>query len=134
MSVISPKIAVEESSEPVNQLVGHLFRHEVGRMVSRLTRILGPRRLTLAEDAVQHAMLQALQLWPYQGVPAYPKAWLAQVAYNRALDVLKSERRLDSYPDDREFELRRQIDELQAIKTGERCRLPREVGDERLAL
>jgi len=125
---------VADLSEDVDQLVAHLFRHEVGRMVSRLTRILGARRLAMAEDAVQHAMLQALQLWPFQGVPTYPKAWLAQVAYNRALDVLKSERRLESYQGEGEFERRRQIEELQALKTGEPCRFSQEVGDERLAL
>ena len=103
-------------------------------MVSRLTRILGARRLAMAEDAVQHAMLQALQLWPFHGVPNYPKAWLAQVAYNRALDVLKSERRLESYTGEGEFERRKQIEALQALKTGEPCRFSQEVGDERLAL
>ncbi len=125
---------MDDRSEDVDRLVAHLFRHEVGRMVSRLTRILGAHRLAMAEDAVQHAMLQALQLWPYQGVPAYPKAWLAQVAYNRALDVLKSERRLDSYQGEGEFEKRKQIEELQTLKAGEPCRFPQEVGDERLAL
>jgi predicted RNA polymerase sigma factor len=112
----------------VDDLVNHLFRHEVGRMVSRLTRILGSRRLPLAEDAVQHAMLQALQLWPYQGTPDYPKAWLAQVAYHRALDVLKSERRLLFYQDVEAFDIARHIEKL------EDPRFLREVGDERLGL
>jgi predicted RNA polymerase sigma factor len=123
-----------ELAEDVDRLVAHLFRHEVGRMVSRLTRILGARRLALAEDAVQHAMLQALQLWPFQGVPNYPKAWLAQVAYNRALDVLKSERKLQFFQDEGEFEVRKQIEDLQALKAGEPCHFSQEVGDDRLAL
>ncbi len=79
---------MEQRSENVDQLVDHVFRQEFGRMVSRLARILGAQRLTMAEDAVQYAMLQALQLWPYQGAPEYPQAWLAKVAYHRAfLDV-----------------------------------------------
>jgi predicted RNA polymerase sigma factor len=120
--------------EPVDELVSHLFRHEAGRMVSRLARILGAQRLPLAEDAVQHAMVQALQVWPYQGMPDHPKAWLAQVAYHRALDVLKSERRLQFYADAEEFEIGRQIEQLQALKSGGECRFAGEVGDEQLAL
>lgn len=112
----------------VDELVNHLFRHEVGRMVSRLTRILGSRRLPLAEDAVQHAMVQALQVWPYQGTPNYPKAWLSQVAYNRALDVLKSERRLLFYEDAEKFEVARHIEELEGPQFSS------EIGDERLGL
>jgi predicted RNA polymerase sigma factor len=125
---------VVEISEDVDQLVGDLFRHEVGPMVSRLTRILGARRLAMAEDAVQHAMLQALQLWPYRGTPDHPKAWLAQVAYNRALDALRSERKLQFYQAEGDLQLRKQIEELQAIRAGEPCGFSHEVGDERLAL
>ena len=103
-------------------------------MVSRLAHILGAQRLTMAEDAVQYAMLQALQLWPYQGAPDYPQAWLAKVAYHRALDVLKSERKLRFYDDETEFELKNQIDELQATESGESPRFSQEIADERLAL
>jgi RNA polymerase sigma factor (sigma-70 family) len=125
---------VGQPSENVDQLVDHLFRQEFGRMVSRLARILGAPRLAMAEDAVQYAMLQALQLWPYQGAPEYPQAWLAKVAYHRALDVLKSERKLRFYDDEKEFELRNQIEELQGTGTGEAFRFSQEVADERLAL
>lgn len=103
-------------------------------MVSRLTRILGAPRLAMAEDAVQYAMLQALQLWPYQGAPEYPQAWLAKVAYHRALDVLKTERKLRFYDDEKEFELRNRIEELQARGDSAPPRFPQEVANERLAL
>jgi RNA polymerase sigma factor (sigma-70 family) len=125
---------VTQRSENVDQLVDHLFRQEFGRMVSRLARILGAPRLAMAEDAVQYAMLQALQLWPYQGVPEFPQAWLAKVAYHRALDVLKSERKLRFYDDEKEFELRNQIEELQVTGTTDSLRFSQEVADERLAL
>jgi RNA polymerase sigma factor (sigma-70 family) len=75
----------------VPQLVGHLFRREAGRIVATLTRILGVKNLALAEDVVQEALLRALQLWPFEGVPANPAAWLTQVAKNRALDRLRRE-------------------------------------------
>ena len=37
--------------------------------------------------------MQALSLWPFKGVPDRPEAWLATVARNRALDLLRSESR-----------------------------------------
>ncbi len=58
-------------------------------MVARLTRALGSRHLAVAEDAVQDALIAALQQWPYRGVPDQPEAWLYQVAKNRALDRLR---------------------------------------------
>jgi RNA polymerase sigma-70 factor (ECF subfamily) len=37
--------------------------------------------------------MQALSFWPFKGVPAKPEAWLAVVARNRALDLLRHESR-----------------------------------------
>jgi RNA polymerase sigma-70 factor (ECF subfamily) len=72
-------------------VVDHLFRHQSGRMIATLTRIFGPRRLGLVEEVVQDALLKALELWPFEGIPANPSAWLIQVAKNRALDVIRRE-------------------------------------------
>ena len=79
-------------SGDVRDLVAHLFRHEAGRIVARLVRLLGGR-LDVAEDAVQFAMVQALRSWPFHGVPDEPRAWLARVAHNQAIDILRSQRR-----------------------------------------
>ncbi|HEX7241714.1 MAG TPA: sigma-70 family RNA polymerase sigma factor [Longimicrobiaceae bacterium] len=73
----------------VHGLVDGLFRREAGRMVSALCRVFGPHRLELAEDVVQEALLRALREWPFRGVPDNPRAWLARVARNRALDLLR---------------------------------------------
>ena len=61
-------------------------------MVATLTRRLGSRHLEVAEDAVQDALITALQQWPFRGVPDQPEAWLFQVAKNRALDRLRHAR------------------------------------------
>ena len=58
-------------------------------MVATLTRLLGSRNLALAEDAVQDALLTAMQQWPFRGIPDNPEGWLFQVARNRALDRLR---------------------------------------------
>jgi RNA polymerase sigma-70 factor (ECF subfamily) len=71
------------------ELTERLFRRSAGRLVAHLTRSLGTEHLGLAEDAVQDAMLRALQTWPFNGFPADPEAWLFRVARNRALDELR---------------------------------------------
>jgi len=71
------------------RLADHLFRREAGRMVSALVRLLGTRHLALAEDAVQDALLRALETWKFGPAPANPAAWLMRTAHNRALDLLR---------------------------------------------
>ena len=75
----------------------HLFRHESGRMVAALTRIFGVHNLALAEDVVQDAFCRALETWKLRGVPENPSAWLMRTAKNRAIDVLRRERRARSF-------------------------------------
>jgi RNA polymerase sigma-70 factor (ECF subfamily) len=76
-------------SSPLQSLIDHLFRHSAGQMVATLTRVFGPTHLELAEEVVQEALLTALQQWGIRGVPDNPRAWLFQVARNRALDRLR---------------------------------------------
>lgn len=46
---------------------------------------------SLAEDAVQEALLVAATRWPEEGVPDHPRAWLVQVASRRLADQLRAE-------------------------------------------
>jgi RNA polymerase sigma-70 factor, ECF subfamily len=80
----------------VHSLVASLARDSTHRLVAALARRLGAGRIAIAEDAVQHALLQALSLWPFKGVPERPEAWLATVAKNRALDLLRGEARREA--------------------------------------
>ena len=73
----------------VGSSVEHLFRHESGRIVSYLTRLLGPEHMDLAEEVVQESLLKALQSWSYSGIPSNPAGWLLQVARNSALDAIR---------------------------------------------
>jgi RNA polymerase sigma-70 factor (ECF subfamily) len=43
--------------------VEHFFRHEFGRLCAVLTGSFDVRRLTVVEDVVQAALMQALQVW-----------------------------------------------------------------------
>ena len=74
------------TSPEVAHVVDHLFRREAGRLVAILARRFGAEYLHLAEDVVQDALLQAMQTWPYTGVPGNPTGWILQVARNRGLD------------------------------------------------
>ncbi len=80
-----------EVNNQIQQLVDHLFRHKAGQMVSTLTRIFGAENLELVEDVVQETLIQALQQWPYRGIPENPSAWIIQAAKNRAVDLLRRE-------------------------------------------
>lgn len=79
----------------IDSLLEHLFRRQSAQIVAALTRVLGARHLSLAEEAVQDALLTALQQWPYRGIPDKPAAWLFRVARNRTLDRLRHERIVD---------------------------------------
>jgi RNA polymerase sigma-70 factor, ECF subfamily len=72
--------------------LGELERlvRESGRdVLATLARQVGD--LGLAEDAVQDAALRALEVWPRDGVPDNPVAWMRLVAKRRALDVIRRE-------------------------------------------
>jgi RNA polymerase sigma-70 factor (ECF subfamily) len=73
-------------------LVEHLFRHQAGRLVARLTRLLGPAYVALAEEAVQEALVRALQTWPHETVPDNPGGWLFTVAHRIAIDAVRRDR------------------------------------------
>ena len=73
-------------------IVEHLFRQQAGRLTARLTRVLGPSYITLAEDAVQEAMIRALRTWPFDGVPVNAAGWLYTVAHRIAIDAVRRDR------------------------------------------
>lgn len=85
--------------QPASVLPEHYFRQEYGRLVSVLSRRFGVHRLQLCEDAVQTALLRAVQSWPQQGLPVDQSAWLYRVAHNEVLGVLRREKRTDDSVD-----------------------------------
>ena len=73
-------------------LIEDLFRNEHAHLVAALTRILGTSNVALAEDVVQDALVSAMHAWRF-GPPRDPKAWIVRAARNRAIDVIRRERR-----------------------------------------
>ena len=78
--------------EPIDKIVDHLFRHESGKMIAVLSKLLGVQNLQTAQDIAQGTLLQALHTWSYKGIPDSPAAWLYRVAKNKAIDYLRRER------------------------------------------
>ncbi len=68
-------------------LIEAIFREEHGRVLAALIGHLGD--FTLAEDALQDALVNALERWEVDGVPRNPGAWLTTVARRRAIDRLR---------------------------------------------
>jgi RNA polymerase sigma-70 factor (ECF subfamily) len=79
---------------PDPALPDHYFRHEFGRLVSVLSRRFGVHRVEICEDAVQVALLRAVQSWPQRGQPDDRSAWLYRVALNEVLGTLRAARRV----------------------------------------
>lgn len=67
----------------------HFFRHEYGRLVAMLSRRMGVHHLEAVEDAVQSALLAALESWTTGGLPENPSAWLFRVAHNHVVGELR---------------------------------------------
>ncbi len=63
------------------------FREEHGRVLAALISQLSD--FELAEDALQDALVNALERWEIDGVPRNPGAWLITVARRRAIDRLR---------------------------------------------
>ena len=63
------------------------FREEHGRVLAALISQLGD--FELAEDALQDALVNALERWKVDGVPRNPGAWLLTVAKRRAIDRIR---------------------------------------------
>jgi RNA polymerase sigma-70 factor (ECF subfamily) len=70
-----------------------LFRRESGQVLATLIRVLGD--FDLAEDALQEAVISALETWPRDGRPERPGAWLLTTAKRKAVDRVRRESRRD---------------------------------------
>jgi RNA polymerase sigma-70 factor, ECF subfamily len=73
--------------DAVQRIVADTFHQEGGRILASL--ISSMRDFELAEDALQDAILVALERWPLEGVPRNPSAWLTTAARNKAIDRLR---------------------------------------------
>jgi len=73
--------------------VEHSFRHEYGRLVALLSSRVGVQHIHAIEDAVQSALIGALDSWTVAGLPEDPTAWLFRAAYNHLASELRQQAR-----------------------------------------
>ncbi len=70
-------------------MVAETFRQESGRVLAALVSVL--RDIELAQDALQDALIVALERWQKDGIPPNPGAWITVTARRKALDKLRRE-------------------------------------------
>ena len=78
-------------------VIDSVCREQGPRVLAGLIRRFG--EFELAEDALQDAFARAIEVWPVQGLPDVPAAWLTTVAQRRALDMLRRRRAGPTYTD-----------------------------------
>ena len=72
-----------------HDLIAYTFQQEAGRVIAALYTSM--RDLEVVEDAVQDALVLAMERWPVDGVPPNPGAWITTAARHKAIDRLRRE-------------------------------------------
>jgi RNA polymerase sigma-70 factor, ECF subfamily len=78
--------------DTIQQVVSETFSREANRTLAALIGTV--RDFELAEDALQDALLVALERWPVDGIPRSPGAWITTTARHKAIDRLRRENTL----------------------------------------
>ena len=73
--------------EATHAAIEQLFREEAGRVLANLISTL--HDFDLAEEALQDALIAALEHWPVEGLPRTPVAWITTTAQRKAIDRLR---------------------------------------------
>ena len=85
-----------ENGMIIESQIEKTYREEHGRVLAALISQMGD--FELAEDALQDALVNALERWEIDGIPRNPGAWLLTVARRRAIDRLRRNARLEHNP------------------------------------
>jgi RNA polymerase sigma-70 factor (ECF subfamily) len=88
--VTDPSRAGENEMTTTPAAIDKLFRDDYGRIIATLIRVF--RDFDIAEEAIQDALLVAIERWPIDGTPNNPAAWITTTARRKAIDRLRRER------------------------------------------
>jgi len=105
--------------------IDKVFRDEAGRALATLIRLVGD--FDLAEDALQDAFAAALLKWRGSDAPANPRAWLVNVARNKAVDRIRRRRNFR----DKEAEI---VHAIERDAASEEATAPPDLDDDMLRL
>lgn len=73
--------------DATRQLIERAFQQEAGQVLACLISTVGD--FDLAEDALQDAIVAALETWSATGIPLRPGAWLLTTARRKAIDRVR---------------------------------------------
>ena len=76
----------------IEETLAGVYHEQGARLLAYLIGRFGD--FELAEDALQEALVSALEGWERDGVPAKPTAWLMVTARNKAIDILRRDQNL----------------------------------------
>jgi RNA polymerase sigma factor (sigma-70 family) len=76
----------------IHKTIEAVWKIESTRLVAAIARVT--RDIGIAEELAQDALVTALEVWPQEGIPQNPAAWLMTAAKRRALDALRRARML----------------------------------------
>jgi RNA polymerase sigma-70 factor, ECF subfamily len=76
----------------IHRTIEAMWKIESARLIAAIARVT--RDIGVAEELAQDALVTALEVWPEQGIPESPAAWLMTAAKRRALDSLRRGRML----------------------------------------
>jgi RNA polymerase sigma-70 factor (ECF subfamily) len=76
----------------IHRTIEAVWKIESTRLIAGIARVT--RDIGIAEELAQEALITALELWPGQGIPENPAAWLMTAAKRRAIDSLRRGRML----------------------------------------
>lgn len=71
----------------VHETIEAVWKIESTRLIAAIARVT--RDIGIAEELAQDALVTALELWPEEGIPDNPGAWLMTAAKRRAIDTLR---------------------------------------------
>jgi len=71
----------------VPKTIEAVWKIESTRLIAAIARVT--RDIGVAEELAQDALVTALEVWPEEGIPENPAAWLMTAAKRRALDTLR---------------------------------------------
>jgi RNA polymerase sigma-70 factor (ECF subfamily) len=86
------------SGERVRERIDDLYRSDSRRVLATLIRLLGD--FDLAEEATHDAFAAALDVWPRDGIPVSPRAWLVSTGRFKAVDRLRRAARFGAAVDE----------------------------------
>jgi len=82
------------ATEGIREIVDAVYRTDSRRVFATLIRLLGD--FDLAEEALHDAFTAAVEVWPRDGVPANPRAWLVSTGRFKAINGIRRRDRFDA--------------------------------------